>query len=71
MKCQICRREKLVFYCVTVAGSHIIACTNCATVCGLKMIEEVLTEKEVRGEGLEGEGSREGQGMPDLRDKRE
>ena len=70
MKCQICRRERLVFYCITVAESHIIACINCAIACGLKIIEEVLLEKEVRDEGLEGEGSREGQGMPDLRNKR-
>jgi hypothetical protein len=68
--CQICRRNKLVFYCLTVAGSHIIACINCAVACELKVIEEVLLEKEVRGEGLEGEGSRERRSMPDLRNKR-
>lgn len=70
MICQICKRERLVFFCLTEAGSHIIACFNCAVACELKVIEEVLLEKEVRGEGLEGEGSREGRSMPDLRNKR-
>jgi len=68
MKCQICKRERLVFYCLTVARSHIIACINCAVVCGLEIIEEVLLEKEVRDEGLETGSSRKGQGLPDLRD---
>ena len=63
MKCQVCRREKLVFFCSTIAGSHLIACINCAVACGLKIIEEVL---EVKGEGLETGSSREGQGMSDL-----
>jgi hypothetical protein len=62
MICQICKRERLVFFCLTEAGSHIIACFNCAVVCGLKIIEEVLLEKEVRdgNEGVEEEGSRKG-----------
>ena len=68
MKCQICNRDKLVFFCTTIAGSHIIACINCAVACGLKIIEEVL---EVRNEGLEAGSSREGQSLPRLRDNRE
>jgi len=58
MICQICKRERLVFFCLTEAGSHIIACFNCAVVCGLKIIEEVLEVKSER-EGLEGRGSQE------------
>jgi len=62
MKCQICKREKLVFYCVTIGGSHIISCITCAVACGLKIIEEVKLEKEVKGgeTGVEGEGQAKG-----------
>lgn len=59
MKCQICNRERLVFFCTTITGSHIIACINCAVVCGLKIIEEVL-EVESGDKGMETGSSREG-----------
>ena len=68
VKCQICKRERLVFFCTTIAGSHIIACINCAVACGLKIIEEVL---EVKSEGLETDSSRKGQSLSDLQNNRE
>ena len=63
MECQICRRDKLVFFCTTIAGSHIIACVSCAVACGLKVIEEVLLEKEVRDEQDGVEAGGEGKGL--------
>ena len=61
MKCLICKTEKKVFFCVTVTGHHVVACSSCAYVCNLKIIEEVL-EKEVSNgnKGVEEEGSRKG-----------
>ena len=69
MKCQICKNERLVFYCKTINGTHFIACVKCAVACGLHLIEEVKLEKEVKGEGMEADSSREGQGMSEMWDK--
>lgn len=66
MKCQICNKERTVFFCNTQGGAHIVSCVNCAVTLGLKIIEKV---KEVRDEGLEADSSRKRQDMSDLRDK--
>ena len=60
MKCQICKREKLVFFCITEEGIHIVACIPCAMSLGLELIEEVLEVKN----GEKGvEGSSRGEGL--------
>ena len=63
MKCQVCQRDKLCFWCVSIGGATVIACINCAVTVGLKILEEVL---EVKGEGLETGSSRKGRGLPTL-----
>ena len=56
MKCQICNKERTVFFCNTQGGTHIVSCVNCAVTLGLKIIEKV---KEVRDDkGVESDSSR-------------
>lgn len=65
MECPICKRNKLCFWC-KASEATIVACIECAIANRFRLMEEVL---EVKGEGMEADSSREGQGMSEMWDK--
>ena len=59
MKCPLCTRERLLFWCLVGGVSHLVCCIECAVRFGYRIIEEV---KEARDDatGMEVRGTREG-----------
>jgi hypothetical protein len=65
IRCMICGQPRLCFWCKTTNGTTVVACIPCA-IAGveLRIVEEVLLEKEVRDEQRGLEGRSEGEGLP-------
>jgi len=49
MKCPLCARERLLFWCLVGEVSHLICCVECAVRFGYRIIEEVMYGRKVRG----------------------
>lgn len=64
MKCPLCTRERLLFWCLVGGVSHLVCCIECAVRFGYRVIEEVVYERK----GMEVKGR---ESVQDMREHKE
>ena len=68
MKCPLCTRERLLFWCLVGEVSHLVCCIECAVRFGYRVIEEVVYERK----GMEVRGTSKGrESVQDMRECKE